>query len=97
MLILVGLFTRVWGLGLAVIMGVAFYTTTLAGDGKLLDSGLSYILTDSGLNMENYPSMILQLALFVLAFGVFLTGPGSVSLDRLLFKGQEEQIDVDLT
>jgi len=98
-LILIGLFSRVWGLGLAIIMGVAFYTTTLMGDEGLLASGLSYLITDTGLNMEHFPGMFLQLSLFVLAFGVFLTGGGAMSLDRMLFRGgrDEDAIDVDLT
>jgi len=79
-LILVGLFSRLWGLGLAVVMVTAFYTTSLP---NLMDPGYREWVSASS---ANYNMLYNQLALFVLAFGVMLTGAGAVSLDRLLFK-----------
>ena len=79
-LILVGLFSRLWGLGLACVMGVAFYLTSLPAIAK--SGPLS--LAD-----QEIASMNLQLSLFVLAFGILLTGPGPLSLDRLLFGRRE--------
>lgn len=104
-LMLFGFLSRIWGLGLAITMAFAFYLTTLTGAGlpmadapSLLDGGLHYLTED-----PNYPArfntMFVQLGFFVLAFGVFLTGPGAVSVDRLIFGREEprEKADVDLT
>lgn len=88
-LILIGLFSRIWGLGLACVMLGAFYLTSL--DPLLADKWA--FLGDGG----QYNGMFVQLALFAMAFGIFLTGPGSVSVDRFLFKGgQSEEFNGDL-
>ncbi len=90
-LLLVGLFSRVWGLGLAIAMGVAFYLTSLPallGAGNLF-TGLF------NLPMDVFTGMFAQLALFVLAFGVFLTGAGPISLDRALFRKTVDEDDDD--
>jgi uncharacterized membrane protein YphA (DoxX/SURF4 family) len=81
-LILVGLFARLWGLGLACVMGVAFYMVSLP---VILDKGLF------GLSTAEFNTLYCQLGLFVLAFGVLLTGPGPLSLDRLLFGRREPE------
>jgi hypothetical protein len=63
-------------------MGVAFYLTTLP------------VLTGKGffnLSPMESSTMFVQLSLFVLAFGVLLTGAGPLSLDRLLFGGRREE------
>ena len=89
-MILVGLFSRVWGLGLAITMCTAFYVTSLPallGVGNLF-TGLF------NLPMDAFNGMFTQLGLFVLAFGVFLTGAGPISLDRALFrKGDDDDED----
>jgi len=76
-LLLIGLFSRLWGLGLAVTMGVAFYLTSWP---LLQDTSLF------ALAIPDYNRLFAQAGLFALAFGVLLTGPGAVSLDRLLFR-----------
>jgi uncharacterized membrane protein YphA (DoxX/SURF4 family) len=76
-LLLVGLFSRFWGLGLAVAMGMAFYLTSLE------------IVTDTWIfkaTHEQGHQIFAQAGLFVLAFGVFLTGAGALSLDRAIFR-----------
>ena len=76
-LLLVGLFSRVWALGLAVTMGVAFSFTScpaLAAAGPF------------DLALLDYLKAVAQLALGVLALTVFLTGPGAVALDRAIFR-----------
>ncbi len=90
-LILVGLFSRVWGLGLAITMCTAFYVTSLPallGVGNLF-TGLF------NLPMDAFNGMFAQLGLFVLAFGVFLTGAGPISLDRALFRKSDDDDDED--
>lgn len=92
-LLLVGLFSRVWGLGLAIVMGVAFYMTSLP---VLGDMGLFGMVVNAGGDFSAYNRMFAQLGLLVLAFGVALTGPGPLSLDRLLFRPRNNAVgDVD--
>lgn len=84
-LILLGLFSRLWGLALAGVLAVAFWLTSwpilVAGDpGSVLFS----------LSIEQFNRLFCQSGLFVLAFGVFLTGPGAVSIDRAIFRPVEE-------
>lgn len=76
-LVLVGLLTRIWALGLAIAMGVAFYLTSL--DGFLA----TWIF---GMAIPDYTRLVAQLALFALAFGLVWSGPGALSLDRLVFR-----------
>lgn len=76
-MLLIGLFSRIWGLALAAVMGVAFYLTSLPA----LQSAPSVL--DLG-HMQS-STLFLQCALFVLALGIALTGAGPLSLDRLLF------------
>lgn len=88
-LLFVGLFSRVWGLGLAIAMGVAFYLTSLPA---LLDVG-NVFTGLFNLPMDVFTGMFAQLGLFVLAFGVFLTGAGPISLDRALFRKSFDEDD----
>jgi uncharacterized membrane protein YphA (DoxX/SURF4 family) len=76
--LLVGLFTRLWGLALAGVMAVAFYLTSLEA------VQATWVF---GMNLEQYTRFALQLALFALAFGLVLTGAGSLSLDRMMARG----------
>lgn len=83
-LLFVGLFSRFWGLGLAIAMGVAFHLTSWS---LLLDSHLF------SLKVPDFNRMFTQTGLFVLAFGVFLTGAGPISLDRALFRKTVDEDD----
>lgn len=74
-LILVGFLSRLCGLGLAGVMAMAFYMTSLN------NLGTYFSMKDLG----QFNMLFCQLGLFVLAFGVFLTGPGRLSVDRMLF------------
>ncbi len=81
-LLLVGLFSRIWGLGLAIAMGTAFYLTSLQ---IFLDTYMFSATPDQS------HQILAQLSLFVLAFGVFLTGGGALSLDRAIFRRREPE------
>lgn len=83
-LILLGLFSRLWGLALSCVMGVAFYLTSLPALAANGYFGLAKMPLE-------WSTMYIQLSLFVLAFGVLLTGAGPLSLDRLLFGGRREE------
>lgn len=76
-LVLLGLFSRLWALGLAGVMVGAVSMTTL--------EALKAHPFIHGMDMESSLKFMVQAALFVLSFGVFLTGPGGFSLDAILF------------
>lgn len=83
-LILLGLFSRLWGLALACVMVSAFYLTSLDVAGQTM---IYQLMPD---RVPDFNRMFVQLALFVLAFGIFLTGPGRLSVDGFIFgKGNE--------
>jgi uncharacterized membrane protein YphA (DoxX/SURF4 family) len=86
-LILIGFFGRIWGLGLAVTMGFAFWLTSVAAVGE-------YGLFE--LPVEHFNRVFVQLSLFVLAAGVMMTGAGGVSLDRALFRSRDEESEEHL-
>jgi uncharacterized membrane protein YphA (DoxX/SURF4 family) len=88
-LLLLGLLSRVWGLGLTITMGTAFYLTTMQGvAGPAVFSVWPWEFARESLA---FSTMYTQLGLGVLAFGIFLTGPGPFSLDRLLFGGRKKE------
>lgn len=75
-LLLVGLFSRIWGLGLAIAMGVAFALTSWP------------VISEAGpfaLEISHINKTAAQLALGALAFGVLLGGPGAISIDHGIF------------
>jgi len=90
-MLLIGLFSRVWGLGLAIAMSVAFYLVSMNTFQML---GMSPLEWGKPENAFAFSTMVVQAALFVLAFGIFLTGPGPLSLDRILFGGQRVEEEV---
>ncbi len=87
-LILIGLFSRVWGLGLAITMGMAFYLTSMRP--YFVDVGPF----EAAGSMEYgwlVSTVFTQLGLGVLALTVFLVGPGPLSLDRLIFRPRKRE------
>ena len=88
-LLAVGLFSRLWGFALAIVMAVAIYMTSLP-ELQQIDFKL-FAMGD-----KEFSTFIVQSALFVLAFGVALTGAGPLSLDRFLFGGRETVVEVDV-
>jgi uncharacterized membrane protein YphA (DoxX/SURF4 family) len=74
---LLGMFTRVWGLLMSVMLAGLFVMTALPG----LKSSGPFAM---GADLSNL--VFAQLGLFVLALGLFLIGPGAMSLDRAIFR-----------
>jgi uncharacterized membrane protein YphA (DoxX/SURF4 family) len=75
--VVLGLFSRVWGLLMSVILAALFVTTSLP------------VIKTQGpfsLGAEQQNMVLAQLGLFVLALGAFLVGPGAMSLDRAIFR-----------
>jgi uncharacterized membrane protein YphA (DoxX/SURF4 family) len=79
-MLLLGLFSRLWGLGLAVVMGVAFYLVSMKTHQIFQSNPFEFARDPFAFGIA-----IRQLTLFVLAFGIFLTGAGPLSIDRILF------------
>ena len=75
--VLIGLFTRMWSMGLAITMAVAFWLTSL---GPLGEIGLF------SLGVDQFNRTVTQLALLALATGLVCSGAGGLSLDRSLFR-----------
>ena len=91
-LILIGFFSRIWGLGLATTMGFAFWLTSWPA---LVAAGGWDVLLKLAADGSTFSTMCLQLSLFVLAFGIFLTGPGAASLDHIVFGRTKSESDDD--
>ncbi|RLS46893.1 MAG: hypothetical protein DWH86_01735 [Planctomycetota bacterium] len=75
--VLLGLFSRVWGLLMSLILAALFVMTSL----PIIKSQGAFTL---GAEQQNL--ILAQLGLFVLALGAFLVGPGAMSLDRAIFR-----------
>lgn len=93
-LIFLGLFSRLWGFALGCAMLGAMYFRSM---GLLPNTGNPLELALSE-NLDQFNILIRYLSLCVLAFGVMLTGPGPISLDRLLFKrepSEDEELQND--
>jgi len=84
-LLLIGFLARVWGMGLAIAMGVAFWLVTVQINQVFQTDPLA-VAADPA----KFQTMFLQLGLFMLALGVTLTGAGPLSLDRWLFSDDPE-------
>ena len=75
-----GLFSRVWGVLMATIVATLFVMTGMHVI-KAGGAGAFFRFTPDQSNM-----VFAQLGLFVLALGTFLVGPGALSLDRAIFR-----------
>lgn len=75
--VMLGLFSRVWGLLMSVILSALFVMTSLPA---VKAHG------PFALGAEQQNMVLAQLGLFVLALGTFLVGPGALSLDRAIFR-----------
>ena len=80
-LILVGFFTRIATLGICVLLVGAFYQVTLVQNHMFDMNPFDWRVTNG-----KWYVMISQLSLFVLAAGLVLTGPGPLSVDRILWQ-----------
>jgi uncharacterized membrane protein YphA (DoxX/SURF4 family) len=86
-MILFGMLTRIWGLGLAIAMVTAFWLTTantfagVEASGVLFKTLAFAQMTQGG----EYQTAIAQIALFAMALGLVLTGAGPLSVDAILF------------
>ncbi|MFO0784618.1 MAG: DoxX family membrane protein [Phycisphaerales bacterium] len=75
--ILLGMFSRVWALLIAVILAWLFVTVT-----RYSVTGVWFF----GMSASDINLVFAQMGLFVMALMVFLVGPGAFSMDRALFR-----------
>jgi len=87
-LVLIGFLTRLWGLALAGTMVVAFMLTSMEMNGIFQTAPWEWVTS-----VGQFNTAVAQLSLFVLAFGLVLTGAGPLSIDRLLFGGGHDDRD----
>ena len=82
-LIFVGLLTRVWAFLMAIMLGASFWFISV-------QSAAMFDLNpfDWAADGAAFQGMFFTLAMFVLAFGVLLTGPGMLAVDTLLWPGK---------
>ncbi len=95
-LLLIGLFSRVWGLGLAVAMAYAFVLTSLPVIEAKMDPAatnrlLAFVSAFRATEPQQQMGAFWQIMLFVAAWCIFIGGPGALSLDRLIFRGSVEE------
>ena len=86
-MMLLGIFTRIGALGLAIVMAVGFHAVSIRLNGMLSISPFLW---------HQHPQMLTmtaQACLFMLATGLVLTGPGPVSIDRLIRSGVRADLD----
>lgn len=94
-LLLIGLFSRVWGLGLAVAMAYAFALTSMPVieakmDPAMTNRVLAFFSAFRAIEPQQQMGAFWQMVLFVAAWCIFIGGPGALSLDRLIFCGSTE-------
>lgn len=85
-LLLIGLFSRVWGLGLAIAMGYAFALTTLPAIQAHVNASAGFLAAFAATDRSVQTGAFFQLMLLIAAWCIFIGGPGAVSLDRLIFR-----------
>ncbi len=85
-LILIGLFSRIWGLGLAVAMGYAFALTTLPAIQAHVNASTGFLAAFAATDFSVQTGAFFQLMLLIAAWCIFIGGPGAASLDRLIFR-----------
>ncbi len=95
-LLLIGLFSRVWGLGLAVAMAYAFVLTSMPVieakmDPAMTNRVLAFFSAFRAIEPQQQMGAFWQMVLFVAAWCIFIGGPGALSLDRLIFRGSAEE------
>lgn len=95
-LLLIGLFSRVWGLGLAVAMAYAFALTSMPVieakmDPAMTNRVLAFFSAFRAIEPQQQMGAFWQMVLFVAAWCIFIGGPGALSLDRLIFRGSAEE------
>lgn len=84
-LLLVGLFTRLGGLSIAGIMGVAMWLTQIGPALQSGDTWLGFLPMNDPMDPASYTKILYQLALLAMGLALLFSGPGMLSIDRWIF------------
>lgn len=85
LVLLVGLFTRLGGLSVAGVMGVAIWLTEI---GPAIQSGntlLGFLPMYEPMDVSSYTRLLYQFSLLMIGLALLFSGPGMLSLDRWIF------------
>ncbi len=89
LLLIPGILSRIWGLGLAIAMGMAIWLTTITPSLNTADAFLGFwpniAVSPGGDGWWPLVTGFWQLALGVMALSIFLSGAGRISVDALFF------------
>lgn len=85
LLLLIGLFTRLGGLSIAVVMGSALWLTEIGPAIQSGDTWLWVLPMYDPMNLSTYTRPLYQLSLLVIGLALLFSGPGMLSLDRWIF------------
>lgn len=78
--ILIGLLTRFWSLLMTIMLGASFWLTSVHGMGMFDMSPFEWAAQGAAFEQMMFFAMA-----FVLAFGLLMTGPGPLAMDRVLW------------
>lgn len=84
-MVLVGLFTRFWSLGIAFVMGVAMWLTQFGPAIQAGTTTLGFLPKHAAFDHQAWQMLFWQFSLFCSAMGVVCLGAGALSLDGLFF------------
>lgn len=84
-LLLIGLFTRLGGLAVAGVMGMAMWLTQIGPALQTGNTWLGFLPMNDPWNVATYSTFLWQLALLAAGLALVFSGPGMLSLDRWIF------------
>jgi uncharacterized membrane protein YphA (DoxX/SURF4 family) len=89
-MLLVGLFTRLWALGVVCVMAGAIWITHLGPAIQAGDARLGFLPNHDMFDMPAWAMLLWHFALLMTALALLFSGPGALSLDRAVFRSAEE-------
>lgn len=92
-LLVIGLFTRIWSLGLAIAMGYAFYFTSLGALGGWSAVGKTWLTNLGNMPISDQSTLFFQVVLLAGSLALFFGSAGTMSADRILFRPSSDEDD----
>jgi uncharacterized membrane protein YphA (DoxX/SURF4 family) len=87
--VIIGFFTRVWALGLALCTGLSMWVLELAPAWASRDGILGFLpdpqISDPAASAEVWMPLMLHFVVLMTALALLIVGPGKLSLDHLMF------------
>lgn len=84
-MLLVGLFARFWGLGIATVMGTAMWLTQIGPAIQAGTARMGFLPSHPAYDPQAWTMPMFQLSLMTSALAILFLGSGSLSLDALFF------------